>query len=343
MSAIKSWREEKRSAYLYREIAKNEKDLVHQKLFHDLANEAEKQASIWAKTVIESGKKIPEKYFPDLRARFVAQLIKVFGTQRLRAILSAMKIRGMSIYYGAHIHEAVATALPSHEGRHKSMTTAGNLRAAVFGINDGLISNVSLILGVAGAQADQHFIVLSGVAGLLAGACSMAAGEYISMRSQTEFYEYQINLERDELDEYPEEEARELALIYEARGMSATDAAILAKNVIKNPDKALDTLAREELGLNPDDLGSPIGAAISSFVSFAIGATIPLVPFLFGKFSWNMPISILLTSLSLLTVGAVMSLFTNVSAIKSALRMLFIGAIAGSLTYGIGSLIGVSV
>ena len=152
----------------------------------------------------------------------------------------------------------------------------------MFGVNDGLVSNTCLVMGVAGAAAAPDVILLTGVAGLLARAFSMAAGEYISMLSQREMFEHQIAQEADELKRYPNEEAEELALIYEARGIPLKDARALAKKLIANPQQALDTLAREELGLNPDDLGSPMGAALSSFVAFAIGATLPLIPYLTG-------------------------------------------------------------
>jgi VIT1/CCC1 family predicted Fe2+/Mn2+ transporter len=185
-------------------------------------------------------------------------------------------------------------------------------------------------------------ILLSGIAGLLAGACSMAAGEYVSVRSQKEFFEYQIGLERSELEQYPEEEAAELAVIYHARGLPRAESEKLAQQVISNPEKALDTLAREELGLNPTDLGSPYGAAISSFFSFAAGAFIPLIPFFFGIYRWNLGISMLLTGITLFSIGAIISLFTSRSALLSGLRMLLIGASAGVLTYLIGYFAGIS-
>ena len=148
--------------------------------------------------------------------------------------------------------------------RHKSLG-GGTLRAGVFGVNDGLVSNTCLVMGVAGAAVEPGIILITGVAGLLAGAFSMAAGEFISMLSQKEMFEHQISQEKDELERYPAEEAEELALIYAARGIPLKEARNVAKKLIANPEKALDTLAREELGLNPDDLGSPIGAAVSSF------------------------------------------------------------------------------
>src|SRR5262249_41889667 len=157
--------------------------------------------------------------------------------------------------------------------RHRS-SVGGNLRAAVFGVNDGLVSNTSLVMGVAGAGAANDFVLMTGVAGLLAGALSMAAGEYVSVRSQREMYEYQIALERAELEEYPEEEAEELALIYQARGVEIGQARELTRTLLARPEQALDVLSREELGLNPDSLGSPWGAAAYSFLSFAIGAAL---------------------------------------------------------------------
>jgi VIT1/CCC1 family predicted Fe2+/Mn2+ transporter len=176
---------------------------------------------------------------------------------------------------------------------------------------------------------------------LLAGACSMGSGEYVSVRSQREMLEYQLELEKHELDTYPEEEAKELALIYEARGIPKEEATRLANILIQDPEKALDTLAREELGINPDDLVSPWGAAISSFVSFVIGALIPLLPFLFSQSRYNLVISIGLTAAALFGIGASLSLFTQRNALWSGLRTLLIGIAAGALTYFIGNLLGV--
>ena len=193
--------------------------------------------------------------------------------------------------------------------RHRALG-GGTLRAGVFGVNDGLVSNTCLVMGVAGAAVEPGIIVLTGVAGLLAGAFSMAAGEFISMLSQKEMFEYQIAQEKDELERYPKEEAEELALIYAARGIPLDDARDIAKNLIANPEKALDTLAREELGLNPDDLGSPIGAAISSFICFCIGASLPLIPFLLGARRGRV-IAAAISGVALFAVGATLSLFSG--------------------------------
>jgi VIT1/CCC1 family predicted Fe2+/Mn2+ transporter len=327
MEALENWKEEKRSAYLYRAIAEIEKNPVHKKLFFELSKMADKQAAIWEKSL----QTLPSQYKPDLRVRIIIQLVKWFGVRSLRVALAALKIRGMSIYQAAELGHSDAI-----EHKHRHLNQSNNLRAAVFGVNDGLISNTSLILGVAGAHAGNHLILLSGVAGLLAGACSMGAGEYVSVRSQRDMLEYQLELEKNELDLYPEEEAAELALIYEARGLPIDEAKRVAHLLIQDPDKALDTLAREELGINPNELMSPWGAAISSFLSFALGAFVPILPFLISQSSVNLGITIGLVLFSLFTVGAVLSLFTQRSAIWSGLRMLLIGTLAGSLTYMIG-------
>ena len=198
-----------------------------------------------------------------------------------------------------------------------------------------------LLLGLAGAEPNASVYLLAGTAGLLAGAFSMSAGEYISVRTQRELLEYQIGLERAELERYPEEEAEELALIYAARGLELEEARTLARRLMRDPETALNTLAREELGLDPESLGSPSGAALSSFFAFALGAVLPLLPFLFGM-ARPVPPMIALAGVSLFTVGAGLSLFTGRGALWSGLRMLLIGGTAGALTWTLGAALGVS-
>ena len=197
----------------------------------------------------------------------------------MKGVLAAMKVRGMSIYSSSArgVAHAGGHAMPHSVDeigrRHRGGIAGGNLRAAVFGASDGLVSNACLILGVAGAAGGQgHTVLVSGVAGLLAGAFSMAAGEYVSVRSQREMFEHQIGAERDELAKYPDEEAAELSLIYQARGLGKDDADRMSSRIVANPGYALDALAREELGLDPGALGSPVGAAVFSFAAFAVGA-----------------------------------------------------------------------
>jgi len=337
--ALASWQEEKRSAWLYRVVSDAESGSTRQVLFLELAQAAEGQALLWQAEMDKLGMP-PPQFTPDLRARLVAWLIPRLGVKPLKGILAAMKVRGMSLYHAAPPH-GTPTSLEQMRGEKHKNAGSGNLRAAVFGVNDGLSSNASLILGVAGAGAGADMILLSGIAGLLAGAFSMAAGEYVSMRSQREFHEYQIALEREELDQYPGEEAAELALIYQAKGIEAEEAGRMARALIADPDRALDTLAREELGLNPDELGSPWGAAISSFIAFSIGASLPVLPYFLLSGSHAFYGVLAATGISLFGVGASLSLFTGLNAFAGGLRMLLIGAGAGLATWFIGKGLGI--
>ena len=338
MSGLESWHEEKQSAWLYRELASFEPDPRIADLFRTLATAADRQAHTWQPA---AG---PPAFTPSTRARLAAGLARALGPRRVRPMLAALKIRGLSAYDARPATGHVMPRSVAEVGRRHKGFGGGNLRAAVFGVNDGLVSNASLIMGVAGASAGTGSVLTAGVAGLLAGALSMAAGEYVSMRSQREMFEYQIGLERDELGEYPEEEAEELALIYATRGMDLEEARRITRALVKNPEAALDALAREELGLNPDDLGSPWGAAIFSFLAFAAGAVLPLVPFLLGLPRGNaIVVAAIVTGVALFGVGAALSLFTGRGAFAGGLRMVLIGGGAGVVTWLIGSLLGAAI
>lgn len=340
-NAFDGWQEEMRSAYLYRAVALAEAGTPRQALFEELARAAEDQSGIWAGVIQAEGGEVPSHYRPDFRARVVSRLTRHFRPRTLRPILTAMKVRGMSLYTSPLPHQ-MPVNVEEIGRRHQSSGAGNTLRAAVFGVNDGLVSNAALILGVAGAAADNSVILLTGTAGLLAGALSMAAGEYISVRSQREMFEYQIGLEREELEQYPDEEAAELALIYAAKGIPRAEAENLAKRLFQDPARALDALAREELGLNPDELGSPSKAAIASFLAFAGGAIIPLFPFVVPVAAQPLAVSIALTGIALFSVGAVLSLFIGRQAMFGGLRMLIIGGTAGAATYFIGNALGVA-
>ncbi len=332
-----SWYHERESAWLYEVVARAEKDPTHRQLFESLGAAALEQATHWAKLAN------PGAYQPRMRARLVARLIGIFGPRSLKPILAAMKLRGLSVYGAAPAIDGhlMPVTVQDVGRRHRSVTGGNNLRAAVFGVNDGLVSNASLILGISGAGASGHAIVTAGLAGVLAGSLSMASGEYVSVRSQREMYEYQIGLERDELEEYPAEEAEELALIYQARGVEIGQARSIAQRLMSNPEHALNTLAREELGLNPDELASPCSAAIYSFLAFGSGALIPLLPFLRAGTSahvlyWSQGAALA----SLAAVGMALSLFNGRGALLGALRMMLIGAAAAACTWGLGHLLG---
>jgi VIT1/CCC1 family predicted Fe2+/Mn2+ transporter len=340
---VDSWYHEKESAWLYRQVAAAEPDPHKQRLFTQLAGAAEEQAAKWEVSA-QSTARAPgpgRVFVPSLRARVVARLLRLLGPRAMRSVLTAMKLRGLSVYTspaaGGH---AMPTTLSDVGVRHRG-GLGGNLRATVFGVNDGLVSNASLVLGVAGAAAPSSYVLVSGIAGLLAGALSMAAGEYVSVRSQREMYEYQIALEREEIAEYPEEEAEELALIYEARGVALAQAREVSQALLARPEQALDVLSREELGLNPDDLGSPWGAATASFVSFATGAAVPLVPFLVNLTGGRaLAATAALTAIALFAVGLAISLFTGRQALRGALRMVLIGGGAGVVAYWVGRALG---
>jgi VIT1/CCC1 family predicted Fe2+/Mn2+ transporter len=339
MSVLNSWKEEKRSAWLYRQVSDAESGTPRQVLFLELARAADDQAQLWAAEAAKTGMTMPASYRPDLRTRLVARLIPIFGIAPLRRMLAAMKVRGMSLY-NAPLPDGASGTARTREAHH-GKDGGGALRAAVFGVNDGLVSNASLILGIAGASPDPAFILLAGAAGLLAGAFSMAAGEYISVRAQREYYEYQITLEREELTEYPQEEVAELTLIYTAKGLPQAEAERLANRLLEDPDQALDTLAREELGLNPEELGSPWVAAIASFLAFSAGAFIPLLPYLLLSGHLALFGTLAATGLALFGVGSTISLFTGRQAGYGGLRMLLIGGLAGAATWSIGHALGV--
>jgi VIT1/CCC1 family predicted Fe2+/Mn2+ transporter len=249
-----------------------------------------------------------------------------------------MKVRGMALYnapvsQGSRIGRA---------GTRSVRLQGGSLRTALFGVNDGLVSNACLIMGVAGASSAASAVVLSGLAGLLAGAVSMAASEYVSVRAKREFHEYEIGQERDGPDQYPSEDAAELSLIYEARGIDRADARQLADTLIRDPDTALTTLARNELGLNQDQPGSPLAAAMASFLAFAVGAFVPLLPFLLLHGVSALYGTMAAAAICLFGVGATLSLFTGNKTWLGGMRMLLIGAAAGAAAWSIGRAIGLA-
>jgi VIT1/CCC1 family predicted Fe2+/Mn2+ transporter/rubrerythrin len=348
---------------LYRALARAEKDTHRGEIFEKLAMAEERHAARWAKLLENNGVEVP-KYSPSMRVRLLGWLSRRVGTQHVLPVVSGLESRDQGEYVG----QAEAKGFPAAERSHSrtlqlmmqenaaagassivkaerwhSQDYGGSLRAAVFGVNDGLISNFGLVMGIAGTNVEPRFVLLAGVAGLLAGAFSMAAGEYVSVRSQRELYEQQLALEAQELEASPEEEQEELALIYQAKGIASDQANELARQILANPETAIETLAKEELGLDPASLGSPWAAAISSFVSFAIGAVIPVIPFLVMRSSSAVYVSAAVCGLALFLVGALISLFTGRNMAYSGVRMVGIGALAAGITFLVGRLLGVSV
>ena len=232
--------------------------------------------------------------------------------------------------------------LPPLPEKHHRDVQGGTARAAVFGVSDGLVSNVAIVLGFAGANPGPGLVRLAGLAGLIGGAVSMAAGEYVSMTAQAELLERELEMERLELRRRPEAERRELAQIYRSRGVDEDTAEQLATALSRDPDLALQTHAREELGIDPDSLGQPVRAALSSFVTFSIGATIPLIPYFFGTGTAAMVVAVVLGVIAALAVGAALAKFTGRPVVRSAGRQLLFSAVPAAITYAIGSAVGVS-
>jgi VIT1/CCC1 family predicted Fe2+/Mn2+ transporter len=228
-----------------------------------------------------------------------------------------------------------------HPDEHHRSVSGGGIRAAIFGLSDGLVTNVSLILGVAGAHPTGPFVRLAGVAGLVAGAFSMAAGEFVSMRAQSELMLHELEIERVALANWPKDEREELVDIYERRGIHRGVAEQLVDDVMANPELALETHAREELGFDPRAIGSPIQASVSSFFSFALGALLPLIPWLIGSGTAAALASVVIGVFTALAVGLLLGHLTGRSRWRTALRQLLVAAVAAAVTFGIGRAVGV--
>jgi VIT1/CCC1 family predicted Fe2+/Mn2+ transporter len=327
-----------------------------------LAAQEECQGDYWADRLRAAGAPLPA-YRPPVRDRALIQAAAWADPRALLPIVAADALRGVEAYRaqpdaGAILEsearvarglaalaypEAPTQAAEAGLDHRTSIGASGSLRAAVFGVNDGLTSNLSLVMGVAGAATDNHWILLTGLAGLLAGAFSMGGGEFISMLSQRELFEKALALERRHIATAPEAERANLARIYEEKGLAPPQADAVARQLMADPDVALDTIAREQLGLNPEELGSPRGAAAASFVSFALGAAVPILPFLFLHGATAIVTALIVSGLGLFLVGALLSLFTARNPLVSGLRMLGVGLGAATVTYLVGRLIGVSV
>ena len=348
-------------AAVYTALAEAEKDPNVAKIYRRLAQVESAHAEFWRSRLGRAA-----RMSPSFRARSLSWIARRFGPGLVLPAVAAAEARDGAHYDaqpdavagGLHSDERshariIQAAASTHaglagpvlarlEGRHRG--ASGNaLRAAVLGANDGLVSNLSLVMGVAGAMAVENTILLTGLAGLVAGACSMAMGEWLSVKSSREFYERQIATEAAELAASPEEEKEELALIYQAKGLSEAEAHALAGRLLSQEGVALDTLAREELGIDPKTLGgSPWAAAATSFLLFAFGAAIPVLPFLFARGSNAVIASLAFSGLALAVIGAATSLFTARGVLFSAFRQLAIGYAAALVTYGIGRLAGIA-
>jgi vacuolar iron transporter family protein len=355
---IARWREnlneELNGMALYEALAEMESDESRRHLFSELAEAERRHANFWRERLLKSGVAIAE-FKPSLRSRILIFLAGRLGPAFVLPTLAAAETAGGNRY--AQQADAQAAGLAEEEGGHaKRLQEAvvsrepshralgGNsLRAAVLGVNDGLVSNFCLIVGIVGAGAGNRTALLTGLAGLIAGAASMALGEWLSVANARESAQRQIAREAEELASSPASELKELALIYQAKGLSKAQSQVVANEIMKNPKVALDTLIREELGINPNDLGgSPWTAAIVSFVLFSLGALCPILPFFFVSDQSVLIWIGISASAALMLSGAATALYTGRGMWFSATRQLLFGAIAAALTFGVGRLIGVS-
>lgn len=358
--------DERKAARLYRALA----ELTtgdRQEALLELAAIEDKHAAHWIDLATQAGLSIP----PDSDALDPtdAQLLQRARTMTLDAVLpdlEAAERAAQDVYDDEpdaadgmaddeRTHERVLAALregvelpegPPPELRQEPWhrgDRSGSVRAAVFGVSDGLVSNTALVMGFAGSGASTSTVAFAGIAGLLAGAFSMGAGEYVSVASQRDLFRREIELEAAELRDRPQEEQRELELIYRAKGIDKATAKKTSAKIMSNPATALDTLAREELRLDPDELGSPIKVALSSFAAFTVGAIVPLLPYLFLSGTAALALAITLAAIAALVVGGTVGRLSGRSVLSAGLRQLLVGGGAAAVTYGIGAAVGLNV
>ena len=348
---------------LYRALAEIEAGGELATVYAGMADSEERHAEVWRTKLREAGvSELPTS--PGWRTRALITLARRFGAGLILPTIVQQEqadsakydlqeeARELKMGADERSHARLFRAIGEHtpglqgasvarlEGRHR--TGGGNaLRAAVLGANDGLVSNASLVMGVAGAELSGQAILITGLAGLMAGSLSMALGEWLSVQSARELYEHQIGIEREELLAAPEEEAEELALIYQAKGLDPERARELGQRLVQDQQAALDTLAREELGIDPAELGgSAWVAAVTSFLLFAVGAIIPVLPYFFVAGTTAVVASIVLSVIGLFVIGAAITVITGRSALRSGLRQVLFGVAAAAITFGVGRFFG---
>ena len=361
-----NWQDERNSAALYRAISEAEPNPQLKLVYRRLGEAEERHSRFWEAKLRAAGRPLP-RFRLNWRTRALIFLARRFGPAFVLPNIEPLEqidshkydlqpearegglprqershARLLRAITGGSREGLEGGQIAQLEGRHRAV--GGNsLRAAVLGANDGLLSNFSLVMGVAGAALSGKAVLVTGVAGLLAGACSMALGEWLSVQSARELYGRQMRVEREEIVEVPEEEVEELALIYQSKGLPEDEARGLARRLMTDEAAALDTLAREELGIDPEELGgSAWAAAAASFCLFALGAIIPVAPFFFLNGVWGLAASAALSALALFGIGAGITLLTGRGALYSGLRQVLFGLLAAGVTFGLGRLIGMS-
>jgi VIT1/CCC1 family predicted Fe2+/Mn2+ transporter len=359
-------RDELNGAALYAALASVEADPLRKDLFLQLAQAESSHANVWRDKLTAAGIK-DEQFVPGFRTRMLARLAKRFGPRFVLPGIAAAEFADRNKYAGqrdAHAisaeergHAAVVQAVANSgsgtatagadiagaEPWHRAASSGNDLRAAVLGANDGLVSNFCLVMGVAGAGTANHTVLITGLAGLVAGACSMALGEWLSVANARELARSQIAKEAEELEQTPAAEQHELALILQAKGLPKEDAQRAAAQIMQDKRGALDTLVREELGIDPAELGgNPWHAAGTSFALFSAGAVFPVAPFFWMTGAWAIGVSALASGAVLCAVGMLTSLFTGRGVWYSAFRQLMFGCVAAGVTYGVGVALGTS-
>lgn len=352
------------AAALYRGLAELSQGR-RREVLEELAAIEEKHAAFWAAKMVEHGGTAPDRaaFRPSPRTRELLARARAESTDVILPIVEQGERDAADEYadepeappsmledeagHARALQGLMAEArggtssAPVSEGWHRA-DKSGTLRAAIFGVNDGLVSNTALVMGFAGAAVDQQVVLLAGLAGWLAGAFSMGAGEFISMQNQREAFERELEIERREIEAHPEDERRELELIYEAKGIDPATARQIAEQVMSDKDVALETMAREELGLDPDDLGSPWGAAGSSFLAFSLGAVVVVIPYLFTGGGLALGLAITMALVALAAVGGGIARLTGRPLLRGVVRQVAVGALAAGATYLFGTVFGVT-
>ena len=363
---VANWQDERNGAALYRALSELEPNPQLKSVYHRLGEAEERHSCFWEAKLRTARHPLPP-FRLTWRTRTLILLARRWGPAFVLPNLEPLEQLDRHKYdrqpeaqagglpQQEHSHARLLQAITGGsraglegsriaqlEGRHRAIGGTA-LRAAVLGANDGLLSNFSLVMGVAGAAGSGTSVLITGVAGVLAGACSMALGEWLSVQSARELYQRQLRVEQQEVSEFPAEEAEELTLIYQAKGLPEAEARSLARRLLTDETAALDTLAREELGINPNEIGGAAGAAASaSFCLFALGASIPVVPFFFLSGSWGVMGSAAFAALALFGVGAGISLLTGRGVLYSGVRQVLFGVLAAGITFGLGRVLGTS-
>ena len=347
---------------MYRILSRFESDPERSEIFEQLSKSEIRHAQHWNQKLGNNSTNIVlQNNTPKLI--YIRLICSMFGPNKVLPWLARIESKEIGAYIGEvdgqdllaeeKDHARILSKMALGDGNRQIISeswhshgNSGSVRAAVLGVNDGLVSNFCLMMGVAGGTVggdSPDLVVLAGIAALIAGSLSMATGEYISVRSQKEIYEFQIETEQAELKEWPKEEEEELVLIYRAKGLEEELARKIASTIMSNPDIALATMAKEELGLNPEDLGSPWKASISSLLAFALGAAVPVITVVFSTGSTSIVISAIFSSIALFIVGGLVSIASGKNLIFGAARMLLAGGLAATFTYGVGYLLGISI